>query len=294
MAESEPTQLATITTSLGDDVFTLAKVSGVERLSNLFEFEITLLSANHDVVFDEMVGLNVSIAMTLPGGTTRLINGFVNNFTSSWEESGEGDSDYHSQYKATLVPELWLLTRSRNSRIFQEMSTPEIVEQVLSESQLVNFRFELRPSSSDSEAKYDYPTHGYCVQYGEIDFDFISRLLEQEGIYYYFEHTEYSHHGSRRRQHGASIVSRRRGRNSTHDPARNSKSSIFPDGLQFRASQPRPRNKYGWRGRHANRADTSRAVRLSSRLSGAGRWRTLEQATDGGRRGQSYEDHRSQ
>ncbi len=146
-----------------------------EEISRPYSLSVSLV-ARPDVSVDPstVLGANACLVMQLGDGTARLVHGIVARF-ESWEE-GRGDD--RRRHRAEIVPALWKLGRVRRSRIFQRMSTPEIVKKVLGAA-----RVEVRPALSAS-----YRPREYCVQYEESDLDFVSRLLEDEGIFYFFEH----------------------------------------------------------------------------------------------------------
>ena len=104
---------------------------------------------------------------------TRYFNGFVSRF------SQEGTFDDFNAYSVTVHPWLWFLTRTADCRIFQEKKVPDIIKEVFREHGFTDFEETLSGS---------YRIWEYCVQYRETDFNFVSRLMEQEGIYYYFKH----------------------------------------------------------------------------------------------------------
>ena len=166
-----------ITTPLGADLL-FHRMSGREDISHLFEYQIDLLSARSDISLDEIMGKNVTVKLELPDNSTRYFNGFVTRFTQM------GTHGRYYAYHATVRPWLWFLTRTADCRIFQKMSVPKIVEKVLNEHSVVDVKFELSGS---------YPDWDYCVQYRETDFNFVSRLMEQEGIYYFFKHEDKRH-----------------------------------------------------------------------------------------------------
>ncbi len=165
-----------IETPLGDDVLLLRSFSAHEEISRLSEFDLDLLSEDYEINFDDIIGQNVTIRMELPRGGTRYWNGFINRF-----EQGLSTSVQFAQYRATMVPWLWFLTLTSDCRIFQEMTVPDIVKQVFND---------LGFSDIEDRLSSDYRTWIYCVQYRETDFNFVSRLLEQEGVYYYFLHEQ--------------------------------------------------------------------------------------------------------
>ena len=89
-----------------------------------------------------------------------------------------------TSYEATVRPWLWLLDNTTDCRIFQNMSVVEIVEEIFSKYDVAKFEKRLQGS---------YQPREYCVQFDESDLDFVQRLLEHEGIFYFFEHAEGKH-----------------------------------------------------------------------------------------------------
>lgn len=168
---TQANQSISMTTPLGQDVLLLIGLQGHEAISQLFRFELDLLAENQtEVPFDGIVGQNVTVAMQLSDGATRYINGIVSRFS-------QGDCDEtFTRFRAEMIPQLWLLTRKVQSRIFQHLSVPEICNLVLTGLDV------------KSELIRHYDPRDYCVQYRESDFAFVSRLMEEEGIYYFFRH----------------------------------------------------------------------------------------------------------
>lgn len=175
MSLSQTNRSIAIQTPLGDDVLGLRSIVVKEQLSRPFEIEAQFSSLDPDINFDEIVGHPVIVSLNLASGPPRLWHAIVSRFTFV------GQSGQFFHYQATLVPWLWALTRTADCRIFQEKTIPDIVQTVLRDAGLNDF--ELRLTGN-------YPTWEYCVQYRETEFNFVSRLLEQEGIAYYFQHTE--------------------------------------------------------------------------------------------------------
>jgi len=173
-----------IETPLGKDALLLAGFRGTEGISTLFHFDLDIFSENHSVVFEDIIGKNVTVSMIMEDGSPRLINGIISSFC---QERGSGESGTNPElsfYTATMVPWFWLLTRTANSRIFQKLSVPDIVEKIFEEKGLLDYKLSLHA---------DYEEREYCVQYRETDFNFISRLLEDEGICYFFTHEKGKH-----------------------------------------------------------------------------------------------------
>jgi type VI secretion system secreted protein VgrG len=174
-----------ITTPLGPDKLLLSGMQGSEGISRLFSFDLSLFSEDQKISFADIIGKGVTVSIGLPSGDLRHFNGIISSFSQvSGEGTSSDDTTRVSQYRATLVPKFWLLTRSAELRIFQNMTVPEIVEKVLKQYDVTDFELKLQGS---------YDKREYCVQYRETHFNFISRLLEEEGIFYFFEHKADAH-----------------------------------------------------------------------------------------------------
>ena len=156
----------------------------MEGLSTPFSFELELLSENHSIPFQDIIGKTVAISIVLANGEKRYFNGLISRFSQGRGSSDEGGNLRLAGYTATMVPWFWLLTRTADSRIFQNLSVPEIVEKIFKEKGFLDYKNKLHVS---------YDKWDYCVQYRETDFNFICRLLEEEGIYYFFEHEDKKH-----------------------------------------------------------------------------------------------------
>jgi type VI secretion system secreted protein VgrG len=184
MPYTQENRLIAIDTPLGKDVLLLAGFRGTEALSRLFSFELNILSENHNISFGDIIGKNVTISVVLADEDKRYFNGLISRF-SQGRGGGEAGGDLRfSHYRAAMVPWPWLLTRTADSRIFQKLSVPDIVEKIFKEKGFSDFKVKLHDS---------YEKRDYCVQYRETDFNFVSRLLEEEGIHYFFEHEDGKH-----------------------------------------------------------------------------------------------------
>lgn len=185
MPFTQENRFITIDTPLGKDVLLLTRISGTEGLSFPFSFSLDFLSENHSISFKDIIGKNVTISVLLANGEKRFINGIVSRFSQGrgGDEEGGGDPRF-SYYTAEVVPWLWLLTRTADSRIFQGLSVPDIIEKIFTEKNLLDYKIDLQ----GSYAKWDY-----CVQYRETDFNFVSRIMEEEGIFYFFQHEDKKH-----------------------------------------------------------------------------------------------------
>lgn len=172
------TRSIAISTPLGEDVLLFHRMTAKEELGRLFRYEVDLLSQDPNIKFEKILGQNVTIRLSLPGKEHRYFNGYVSQF------SQVGTHGIYHAYRAVVQPWLWFLTRAADCRIFQEMTVPDIIRVVC-----------VKHGFMDIEDKLNrhYRIWEYCVQYRETDFNFISRLMEQEGIYYYFEHDRNKH-----------------------------------------------------------------------------------------------------
>ncbi|MEY8689207.1 MAG: type VI secretion system Vgr family protein [Leptothrix sp. (in: b-proteobacteria)] len=146
--------------------------------SMLGEMQLQLLSEKPDLKPADLLGHPLTVTLHLANDVQRHFNGYVTRFGLSAKQGR-----YHA-YQATVRPWLWFLTRTTDCRIFQEMTVPDIVKKVFDDHGIANFQAKLFR---------DYAKRVYCVQYRESDYNFVARLLEQEGIYWYFEHSDGQH-----------------------------------------------------------------------------------------------------
>jgi type VI secretion system secreted protein VgrG len=170
-------RLLRVTTPLGADKLIIVGFSGQEAMSNLFHFHLDLLAEKADEIpFESLMGQKITVELQMAAdGPVRYFSGIVNRF-------GQGEQDKtFTTYHAEMVPQFWFLTRIAQSRIFQQITVPDILAKVLKG---LDVKFQLT-------ARYE--PRDYCVQYRESDFNFASRLMEEEGIFYFFEHTSGGH-----------------------------------------------------------------------------------------------------
>ncbi len=166
-----------ITTPLGEDVLLLTAIRGHEGISELFRFDLELIAENKKTVaFEKVLGQNVTVRLDLPEEKgKRYFNGIVSRFSQARRDQT------FTHFRAELVPRLWLLTRKSQSRIFQHVAVPDILKELL------------KGLTVKMEISGTYEPRDYCTQYRETDFAFASRLMEEEGIRYYFKHADGSH-----------------------------------------------------------------------------------------------------
>jgi type VI secretion system secreted protein VgrG len=178
MALLQQDRLVSISTPLGKDVLLVESLEGTEAVSALFRFQLVLVSEKRDIALSALVGQRVTLDLELPGKKHRFVNGFVSRFS-------QGDVDSRvSHYYAEVVPWLWFLTRTTDCRIFQKKNVPDIIKQIFKDLGFTDFKLQLQGSFEPRE---------YCVQYRETDFNFVSRLMEEEGIFYFHEHADGKH-----------------------------------------------------------------------------------------------------
>ncbi|KRB67889.1 type VI secretion system Vgr family protein [Noviherbaspirillum sp. Root189] len=169
--------LLTVTTPFGTDDLLLDAMEGSEGISELFKFNLHMRSEKTSLSAASIVAKSVTVKMAIKGGTARYITGIVSRFVQS------GFNRDFASYEVELVPKLWLLTLSRDRKIYQTKSVADIIKAVLTEYGI----------TFDDKLTQTYDSLDYCVQYDETAFDFISRLMEQAGIFYFFTHTSSGH-----------------------------------------------------------------------------------------------------
>jgi type VI secretion system secreted protein VgrG len=179
MATATQTErLLEVNTPLGKDALLIESFSGTETLSGLYSFHVYMRSEKGPVSSDSMLGKPMTVTVNQVDGKPRHFHGLVSRFGHS------GSVEGIDWYYAEVVPWIWLLTRRSDCRIFQDQTVPDIVKQVFDKLGMKDYKLAL----TRTYTKWDY-----CVQYHETDFNFVSRLLEHEGIFYFFEFEEKKH-----------------------------------------------------------------------------------------------------
>ena len=167
-----------ISTPLGENELLLKAFTGAEAISQLFHFDLDLLSENDSIKFQDVVGKNVTLRIFDADHAERHWNGFVSRFS-------QGSQNRRlTNYRAEVVPWLWFLTRTADCRIFQHKNVPDIIKKIFDDLGFKDYDFRLYGSFAERD---------YCVQYRETDFNFVSRLMEEEGIFYFFKHEDKKH-----------------------------------------------------------------------------------------------------
>jgi type VI secretion system secreted protein VgrG len=172
--------LLAIESSLGKDKLLLTSLDGHEGLSELFSYEVEMLSTDHSISAERLIGDKVKIVITAEDGHPHVIHGMI----AQWRAGPVTNRDWR-HYRAEIVPWFWYLGHSTDCRIFQNLNVPEIIEQVFQTFGFSDFEMAV--------SRGDYPKLEFCVQYRETALNFVSRLMEEVGIFYYFRHEESRH-----------------------------------------------------------------------------------------------------
>ncbi|MGA7743683.1 MAG: type VI secretion system tip protein TssI/VgrG [Polyangia bacterium] len=188
--DTSPSAMAVMVPGLKDNMLAVYKVQGHEALGRLYEYQIELANLSEPEAVRQgldpegilqpqtLLGKTLTIRLPLANDKARYFSGIVTRACRLQSPDG------YSHYGVTISPELWLLTLNRDCRIFQDMTVPEVVKQILRQHKISSFRESLF---------HEYRQWDCVTQYRESDFEFISRILAHEGIYYYFEHSEDGH-----------------------------------------------------------------------------------------------------
>ena len=175
---TQDSRLIAISPLLGKDKLLLTAFEGAEYISDLFQFHLEVLSEDLNIAPDKVIGKTVTV--TIQNEHKRKFNGYVSRFTF-----GEIKADNLREYRLTIVPWMWFLSKTNNHRIFQNKDSKTIISDVFQASGFNDFDM--------SRVTGGTTMREYCVQYDESDLNFVSRLMEEEGIAYYFKHEDGKH-----------------------------------------------------------------------------------------------------
>lgn len=179
---TQDNRFLTLSTPLGKDVLLVSSVSGTEAMSTLFEFELEALSEDGAIDAKKIVGKSVTVSVL--GQAERQIDGYVVHLAKG-DVLESGKEKGLRQYRMAIVPWLWFLTKRVNCRIFQEMTAVDVIDEVFKDHNVI--------AKYQKKLKSTYKKREYCVQFNESDFEFVTRLMEEEGIAYYFLHSKGKH-----------------------------------------------------------------------------------------------------
>ena len=165
---------------LGENKLFIRQFHGAEQLGACFEYVLSLHSSDHNLDPNKLLGEHVSIRMRCGGQPERFFDGICCEFGHT------GSRGSMATYRMVLRPWLWLLSTRSDCRVFQKRTTIEILQDVVEKWEDPDFEIELRVSEPP-------PVREFCVQYAESDLSFVMRLLEDDGLYFFFEHEEGKH-----------------------------------------------------------------------------------------------------
>jgi type VI secretion system secreted protein VgrG len=174
---SQKNSVISVATPFGPDTLLLDTFQGMEAISQPFRFTLAMRASDSGLDPSTIVGAAITVKFAVPKGPVRYFNGIVSRFMHT------GSNNAFASYSAEMVPTLWLLTLSRDRVIYQNKTAPDIVKAVLGEFGVI----------FDAKLTATYGSREYCVQYDETAFDFISRLMEEEGIFYFFTFIDGGH-----------------------------------------------------------------------------------------------------
>ncbi|HEY7208795.1 MAG TPA: type VI secretion system tip protein TssI/VgrG [Bryobacteraceae bacterium] len=183
----QATRPLTIRGPFPEDAFVVMGMEAQEAISDIYRLEVDVATQKRDAIhFDELLGKDASLLLERERGEKRFFSGIVCAVEQGRNVTIHQDGSPHeyTRFRLSMVPRLWLLSRRRESRIFQRQTVPEILKTVLKECN-ADFHF------TDQQSQFH--ARDYCVQYRETNLDFARRLMEEEGIFFFFRHTEAGH-----------------------------------------------------------------------------------------------------
>ena len=181
MAHTQDTRMCKLTPpeGFGANDLLVGRLSATEAISRLFQIELDLLSPKPDIPPGRLLGQPLQVSIELDNGRRRFFHGLVSRVSQ-----GETEGRLFV-YRVEVVPWLWMLSRNVDCRIFQNQTVPQILETVFTDHGFKGLFDITAPGLSTPRE--------YCVQYRESDLNFVSRLMEEEGLFYFFLHEEKKH-----------------------------------------------------------------------------------------------------
>ncbi len=167
-----------VTTPLGSDTLIIRTAKITEELGKPFTMSVSLISTDENLDLDSVLGKDICVSVGLEDGGDRYFHALITGFS---QDVGEGN---YASYQIEATAWISLLDYTADCRIYQTKTAPQIIQEIFREHGFTDFKNSLTQN---------YRTREYCVQYRETDLAFVQRLMEEEGIYYYFTHTEKSH-----------------------------------------------------------------------------------------------------
>ncbi|OBT11151.1 type IV secretion protein Rhs [Shewanella sp. UCD-FRSSP16_17] len=183
---TQKNNIISISTPLGKDTLYLTHLTATEAISQLFSINVSMFTVGTQISLDSLVGKNVCITLrnAESDGAARYFHGVVSHLESAGMRTAASDvSQDYIDYQAVIVPRMALMKKRSNCRIFQNMSVIDIISDLFGQHKV----------AFQNKTTRTYPKYEYCVQYLESDLDFVCRLLQQEGIFFFFEHSVSAH-----------------------------------------------------------------------------------------------------
>jgi type VI secretion system secreted protein VgrG len=171
-------RIGKLKTPLGEDVLALVRFDGTEGLGELFEYHIEAVSNEENIDFDKAIGQSCTLKLAAFEGKERIYDGILT------EARWIGKKQEYFHYRLVLRPWLWLLGHKADCRVFLDKNVKEVIQDVFTKAGFSDYEF---------RTTGDYDKIEYCVQYRETDLAFVCRLMEQFGIYYFFEPSDGKH-----------------------------------------------------------------------------------------------------
>lgn len=172
-----------IQSPLGPNTLIPQAITGDEAVNELFRFQIDAISHLDEITAEQLLSQNLPVSLTRRDNSKRWFHGIVSNFAMYGRTRGYDSGDEYYRYRIEIVPKMWLLTQRTECQIFQQMTTRDIIARTLSDHGITAVSMPGDPGRM-------WET---CVQYMESDFAFVSRLMEEEGWFYFHKHSQSTH-----------------------------------------------------------------------------------------------------
>lgn len=171
-------RLIKITTVLGENTLLATQFSGSDSFFNSFNFSVEMISTEKNIPLKKLLFTTISISIQVTPTQVRYFHGVIID-----AERGMRDGHFY-HYRIQVRPRFWLLNLTRQYRFFQYKTVPDIIKTLMYDAKIIDIEFRLKESYQERE---------YCCQYGESTYDFLHRLMEEEGIFYFYEHSQNTH-----------------------------------------------------------------------------------------------------
>jgi type VI secretion system secreted protein VgrG len=175
--------LMQMSSSLGADALIPTYMVADEEISHTFNFEILVVSQTGVVDPNDILSKPVCVTLRDSSGPIRYFHGIVQEFQTNGVMRGTTEGDSFESYRMTVVPRLWFLNQTFDCRVYQNKTSKDIISALFQDAGLTDFTFSVSGGASRE----------YTVQFNESDYNFAMRLMEEEGWFFYFEHSDSKH-----------------------------------------------------------------------------------------------------